>query len=260
MKTGQQIFIRSLKGHHWSGFHRYPKCKDTVIAALSKGGYATGLTEKEERDLEKKLRLNEGELNRYSSYWEDYSVILTDRELVLNLENPKDFIDYKVLMESKRVANSINEKHLWPKAEYVIYDAEEDAIKDNIAVKAKRKAYKKFNNLSLSRMREVLKLMGRRSDNVSEAIVENTLSEIVESDPKKFLDIVEHKDFDTKVLLQTLIDENIVRRRKGIHYYGDIQLGYDEDAAVAFLNNAENQEMVMVLKSKLEAHDVVNDS
>jgi hypothetical protein len=257
---GQNIFIRSIKGHHWSGFHRYPKCKDTVIAALSKGGYATGLTTEEEKDLEQKLRLAEGELSRYSEYWENYSVILTDKELQLDLDNPKDFMDYKILMESKRVANSITERHMWPKAEYVIYDAEEDAVKDNLAVKAKRKAYKKFNSFSSTKMKEVLKLLGRNADNSSETLVENALSEIIESDPNKFNEITEMKDFKTRVLLQTLIDENIVRRRKGNHYYGDVQLGFDQDAAIAFLDNPENQEMLMVLKQKLKAHDVVNDS
>jgi len=259
MKEGQLIFIKSIKGHHWSGFHRYPKCKDTVIAALSKGGYATGLTAGEEKDLEKKLNLEEGKLGRYSNYWEDYSVILSDKELQLDISNPRDFLDYKILMESKRVANSINEKHLWPKAEYVIYDAEEDAIKDNLAVKAKRQAYKKFNSFSSTKMKEVLKLLGKNADNSSDTLIENTLSEIIETDPAKFNDVVEMKDFKIRVLLQTLIDENIVRKRKGIHYYGDVQLGYDQDAAVAFLQNPENQEMIMVLKQKLKAHDVVND-
>jgi len=45
--------------------------------------------------------------------------------------NRKDVIDFHICMQSKRVANSINEMEDWPNAEYVVYDAEEDAKKDN---------------------------------------------------------------------------------------------------------------------------------
>ena len=148
-----KVILKALERQSWSGFHRFPKCKDTVIASLGRGGYATGLSQKEEKDLESELQMKPGTLGKYSEYWRDYTVILNDKDKTLMLERPRDFIDYRILMSSKRVANSVNNLQDWPKAEYVLYDAEEDAKKDNLKIKEKRKAYKTFNSMTTTEMR-----------------------------------------------------------------------------------------------------------
>ena len=157
-------------------------------------------------------------------------------------------------MASARVANSQNERNHWPKAEYVVYDAEEDAKKDNLKVKEKRTAYKTFNGMTHQKMRDVLKLMGKRAENSSNTLVENTLSDIIEKDPSEYNRLTSQKDFKVRVLIEDLIQENIVRRKGATHYYGDVNIGYDLDAAVSFLENPKNQELVLNLKQKLKAH------
>ena len=81
-----KVVLKALKRHSWSGFHRFPKCKDTVIASLGRGGYVTGLSQKEEKDLEKEMQLQSGTLGRYSEYWQDYTVILNEKDKTLKLE------------------------------------------------------------------------------------------------------------------------------------------------------------------------------
>ena len=248
-----KVVLKALERQSWSGFHRFPKCKDTVIASLGRGGYATGLTEKEEKHLEKELQMKPGTLGKYSEYWRDYTVILNDKDKTLKLDSPRDFIDYKILMASNRVANSVNNLMDWPKAEYVLYDAEEDAKKDNLKIKEKRKAYKQFNSMTSTEMRNVLKLMGKKSANASDTLIENTLADILDKDPASFNEVMAQPDFKLRVFVEDLISINALRIRGGHYMFGDSAIGHDLDSALLYLKDPKNQDIVLSLKSKLKA-------
>ena len=248
-----KVVLKALKRQSWSGFHRFPKCKDTVIASLGRGGYSTGLTQGEEKELEKELQMKQGTLGKYSEYWQDYTVILNDQDKTLKLDSPRDFIDYKILMASNRVANSVNDLTDWPKAEYVLYDAEQDAKKDNLKIKEKRKAYKTFNALTSTEMRNVLKLMGKKSANSSDTLIENTLAEILDDNPKSFNDVIDQPDFKLRVFVEDLININSLRIRGGHYMFGDSAIGHDLDSALLYLKDPKNQDIVLSLKSKLKA-------
>ena len=247
------VILKALERQSWSGFNRFPKCKDTVIASLGRGGYETGLSDKEEKDLETTLQLKPGTLGRYSDYWRDYTVILTDKEKVLKLEQPRDYIDYKILMASNRVANSVNNLKDWPKAEYVLYDAEEDAKKDNLKIKEKRKAYKQFNSMTAAEMRNVLKLLGKKAENASDTLVENTLADIVDKDPASFNETLALPDFKLRELINDLVSINALRIRGGHYMFGDSAIGHDLEATCLYLKDPKNQDIVLSLKSKLKA-------
>ena len=251
-RTGK-VVLKALERQSWSGFHRFPKCKDTVIASLGRGGYATGLSEGEEKKLEKELQMKQGTLGKYSEYWQDYTVILNDKDKTLKLDRPRDFIDYKILMASNRVANSVNDLTDWPKAEYVLYDAEEDAKKDNLKIKEKRKAYKQFNSMTSTEMRNVLKLMGKKSANASDTLIENTLADILDKDPASFNEVINQPDFKLRVFVEDLISINSLRIRGGHYMFGDSAIGHDLDSTLLYLKDPKNQDIVLSLKSKLKA-------
>ena len=230
-----KVILKALERQNWSGFHRFPKCKDTVIASLGRGGYQTGLSEKEEKHLETELQMKPGTLGKYSEYWRDYTVILNDKDKTLKLELPRDYIDYKILMASNRVANSVNDLTDWPKAEYVLYDAEEDAKKDNLKIKEKRKAYKQFNSMTAAEMRNVLKLMGKKSNNASDTLVENTLADILDKDPASFNETMSQPDFKLRVFVEDLISINGLRVRGGHYMFGDSAIGHDLESTLLYL-------------------------
>ena len=94
---GQKIVVKSLQKSNWAGMHRYHKCHDTIVAKETRGGYITGLTKEQESELELGLGLAEGTLARHSTYWRDYAVTLTDRDLVLDMDNPRDVLDLSLL-------------------------------------------------------------------------------------------------------------------------------------------------------------------
>ena len=136
---------------------------------------------------------------------------------------------------------------------YVLYDAEEDAKKDNLKVKEKRKAYKLFNSMTIGEMKNVLKIMGKRANNSSDALVENTLSDIVDQQPQEFNEIVDLPDFKTRVLIEDLVGNNALRIRGGHYMFGDDPIGHDLESTIIYLKDPKNQDIVLSLKAKLQS-------
>lgn len=258
MVTERIIKIKPITKDSWAGMNRFPKCKDTIAPLQRNGAYAVDLgTDEDRRDLEKKLDLKQGDLSPFSKFWRDFTVHIHDKELILDLENPMDYISYKVLMASPRVAESDKDEDRVkkPKAEYAIFNEEEKAKRENMKVTLKKKAWKIFNSSSAKQMRDILKLLGVQAHNATTEIVENKLSEIVENSPEKVIAIKEDSQFKMKVFLSDCIRVKALRRNAGAYFYGDIHLGHDEERTIVFLEDPENQEILLALKKKLQASD-----
>lgn len=246
-----QVIVKSLNKPNWAGMHRYNKCHDTIVALVNRNGYRTGLNAKEQARLEKELGYAEGELGPHSTHWQGYGVTLTDKPLYLNLDNPQDQLDYALLKVSPRVANSVNEKDKWPKAEYIIFDQEEDAKRENMEIDLEAQAMHDFVELSANERRNYLKLLGKNVGSMSDAVVQNVLFKIAKNQPKEFNRITKLPNAKTRILIYDLLQAGIVRAKGGHYYFNDIALGHGEEDAASYLDLAENQELKISLKGKL---------
>src|SRR5688572_30360227 len=141
----REVTIQRLNGVQFGGLSIYPKSVTVLSTEMGKDKlYKTGLTEEEERKYEGILGLNPGTLKRNSKFWAELTVRIGGKSLKLDLDNPLDYLKYKVCLQSSKIANSITEKSKWPDAMFVIFDEEEEAKRENIKISAKRKAYAKF--------------------------------------------------------------------------------------------------------------------
>lgn len=249
------VKVKPIKRTMWSRWQRYPKCHDTIAPYLdaSGKGVVTGLTKDQEREFEDKLHMTPGELSQYSSFWTDYKIIITEKGLELDTNNAHDELKYAFIQNHKRVRNSINEVAEWPYADYVIYDQEADAKKENVKVRSVRKAYAKFGQMSTEDMRDVLKLYGKKSEILSTDMVENMLDKLITEDPDAFLDIVTDKNIKTKVMIEDCLRSKILRKNGSHIIWGDEPIGHDIETAVLFLNDLANQSIKINILSKLEA-------
>lgn len=247
------VQIKSLTSDSWSGYHRFPRCKDSIVANFGRSGYNTGLTEKEESELEKALLLKPETLSKFSDYWQNYVVWLFDKPLQLDLSQPKDFLDYKLCIASKKVCPSPNERDNYPKAMYIVIDKESEAVRENVKVKEEKKAMKKFADLSIPKMKQILKVMGRRSDTHKDEVVENNLYNLIKEDPTEFNRIVNLPDFEQRMLIDDLLHYNLLRKQGSKYLYADDIIGYDMQAAMDYLKDPKNQEILLQLKEKLSA-------
>lgn len=248
---GQKVIVKSLNKPNWAGMHRYQKCHDHIVANNTKGGYQTGLEKEEARELEKDLGLKEGELSPYSEYWKEYAVTLTNKDLVLDMSIPRDRLDLAILKQDIRVCNSSSEKHLWPKAEYIIHDAEESAKEENAKITEEARAMADFVALNPNQRRDYLKLLGKGADSMSDAVVTNVLFKIAKDDYAAFNRITDAPNYKTKVLLYDLIAKGIVTMKGGHYFYDEVQLGHGESSSVAYLDDAQNQELKLLLMNKV---------
>ena len=106
--------------------------------------------------------------------------------------------------------------------------------------------------MTISEMRDVLKVMGKQASNASDTLIENTLNDIVEKRPAEFIEIIGVDDFKTRVFINDLVSINALRIRGGHYMLGDTALGHDLESTVLFLNEPKNQDIVLSLKAKLQ--------
>jgi len=102
-------------------------------------------------------------------------------------------------------------------------------------------------------MKDVLKLMGKKANNMTSTMIENEVDKVIQESPGEFNKIVNLANFTTRVLIEDLLGINAVRK-SGTHYLvGDDVIGYDLESTILYLENPKNQNLLISLKNKLEA-------
>lgn len=252
-----QVTIKAIKNvnREWSAFKgpRYPKSKEVLTVFYNKAGkLITGLTPEDEERLGKLL---DEDLRVTSSFWHTFKIIMSDKDLVLDLTHPEDELKYKVLKEHFQIKR--NKSHINPYAKYEIFDEIEEAREINTLAEAKAKAYTLCANLSIEDRIAILKLYPGFTKttvtNVKPDIINSNLYMKIEEDPNKFINFVEDKNRDTKILLRDLVQAGILTKNRSAYKYGTDFIGHDEETTVDYLNNPENQSLKITLIQELES-------
>lgn len=249
-----KLVARTDPDNTWSGFTRYQRCKDYISPYLDETGVlVTGLTDEEEKEFEKLFRMDEGKLSKYSNYWDEYAVIMYDKPKEFNLNKAEDALAYKMFLAHKNIANSWDTLTDWPYSTYVITDDILDATSKNDEYDIKIKAALLFTKLSADQMSSLLKLYSGNlnNTNVPQAVVKSKLYEAMEADPDKFIELVEDKALETKIMIAQLVALKVLRKNRNAYYYGEDVIGHDLDDAVSHIDNPENQGLKVALKQEV---------
>jgi len=249
-----KITLKPLKKKNsWAGLTRYNKCQDSISPYFnSKGLVETGLTETEAEELGKKLGQD---LNPNSPYWIDFRVVMSDKDVSFDTDNPLHELIHKFLLSHKRVANSLLELDQFPHADYVITNETNEAKKQNIEFNIELEAFKEFAKLTPEDMRNILKLYpgNAKYGNSDTEIVQAKLAEQMKKDPETFVAIVKDKLKDSKIFLKDLVDARILRKNKQAYYYGEDCIGHDTESTITYINDPNNQSLKVALKQALES-------
>lgn len=236
----------------WMGFTRYRNTKDSIAPYYDSTGIRyTGLTEEKQKYFEDKLK--QKDLSPSSPFWDEYRVIMTDKEREFNILNPEHELAVEFLREHKRIKKSISDMN--PYAEYEIVDEVKEAELINTKAAIKRKANKLFDSLTPQQKKDMLKLYPGfvKVEQVSDEIVDARLYEKLEEDPKKFVSIVEDNKRDMKVFLKDLVQADILRKNKSAYYYGNDPLGHDEESTITYLDDKQHQALKVQLMQELKS-------
>lgn len=236
-----------------------------VIEALfdpTTGKYATGLTEEEEKKLGEILNVDLSSYYNHDNphpFWalsKASRLELPNHTLILRLDNPYDYIKYKLALASKFVANSLAEwqEGKWEMATHYIEDIEVDVKHQLPQFEAKKRAYKLIDKLDQKTKRYILQLItGQSVSDKDNDYVDLRLGEIIEEDPKQFLVYadMDKEDLAIRAMVEEAVAKSVIKIKQGVYFYGDTKIGVGISEAVEFFKKKENSSLYLIIKDKL---------
>ena len=152
----------------------------------------------------------------------------------------------------KRVATSLDK--LSAGKDYLLINREAEAIEKNKQNSLRRDAIKAFDTLSLDDMRKCLRLFGIRADNMSNELIESQMFDLVDKQPKRFLDKwVNNKKKDTEFILEEAIAKGVIRKDRTQYFYGTEMFADSLQDAIAYLDAKKNQDLKLSIINEVKS-------
>jgi hypothetical protein len=212
-----------------------------------------------------RMDLKKGDLSPYkkeNNFWQQRKIRLNKAERVLNLGNPKDYIDYRILLANKDlVAPSPKESKRKRTYKYMIV-AEDHEVNTRLTRQAKmQEAYMFFGKIESNKeeMTNFLKIYGKRVPlDASAKWLKDELGKMISENIQAFLDIARDENRKVRLLILEAVDAGVITKdgRKYFLQGGEPLASAGEvplmDAAVKFLKAKKNQDIYLELKARLD--------
>lgn len=243
-------------------------CKNVyVVPQLRNGQLQNPLTDEEKEYFEDSsasgLSFESGELSIYKkkdNFWNNFSVELNKSTKILDLSNPYEYFEYKVLLlNSEFIApdyDSRNDKRTY---KYYMVDNLDEAKSKSREFGKEAAAWRHFDELTKDRakMRSVLRLMGNATtSDDSDDFLAKELGNILKTTGgiDRFLSIVENGDLDLKVFIHQALEIRALTYKGGNYFLNgkNAPIG-DFDEVVKFFKKDENSELLVTLKAKIKS-------
>ena len=243
----------------------------TPHRSANTGLIITGLSKEEAAELETALGYEAGSFNPYNYQdaqlkkkqgkfcWSNYYIHIPKEGIVLDTDaSDKAKLDYKLLLAHPKTAKSMAEVAMDPFAQFVLYSKEGEAKVEKSKGDVKKKAYKKWDTLTLNEMYEFLNVYKEGKHRVSKdstvEVINAEVGKIVEREPEKFLETVESPMYKDMVFLFNCVAVKAILKQgpKYILQGGDL-LGNNFLEAVANLGTDDYNGVKVSLMNKLEA-------
>lgn len=219
---------------------------------------------KEEREyLENETGLSLSHTLRDNNFWVTRQVTLGKTTRVLDMSNPYDHIDYLILSANKDVI-AIGGLNKFKKASYKFVIEDEDFEIDSKvhSFSVKKDAMIEYGKVEHDKKKllSILKLYGRRiSEDSKLSFIQSQVGELLEKDPKTFLELIKDVDFEIKLVLEECVEYNVITRERKQYFLLGGEPLCDEgetsfiETAIAYLSKVRNSELLESLKSRLES-------
>lgn len=247
------VELKIKKKNPWAGLIKYKSCFDYIAPYFTRSGSIyTGLTPEEETYYEKALGYPEGHLSKASDFWNTFCVKVGSRTVLLDDSIPRQAMMIKFLSGHKRVATSLDKMDAGK--DYLLINREAEAIEANKINKLRRDAIKEFDKLTLEQMRKCLRILGVKADTMSNELVESTLFNLVDKNPKQFFTKwVNNKAKETEFLLESAIAKGVIRKDRTQYYYGTELFADSLQDAIAYLDAKKNQDLKLSIINQVES-------
>jgi len=260
-----KIEVKPLELNTWHSKSKNESFKrPTVIQALfcqETGKYGIDMTDEEIKEYSEKLGVNLDPIFDYDKPHPFYcssqgNIKLENNTMILNSENPRDFVKWKILKASPFVANSLEEweNGLWPDATHYIHDEEAEAavkaskyeIVEKCYVEAAKMPADEKINIAIILSDKVLR--GRSNNFINVAI-----NEIIDTKPMEFLRYatIDKAELNIRANIYEALKKNILTKEGlSIVYMGQV-IAADFEDAVAWFKDKNNQKLKLAIMEKL---------
>jgi len=245
-------FAEALAKHGMRSFNDASVTLSPQINSLTRE-IETGLSPIEQAHLESKLFLKPGALDPSleNPYWQEYYIKLKYGTEVLHLNVPSDYIKYKILLSSDKIAAS--EDDISPDSMFYIEDVVNTEEKLSTKAEVKLEAAELFSKFNAEDMVRLLKIYGLNPEGNTPKFVKGKLFEQLEANPAKFVTIASKSK--EKIALEAFIfdlsNKGILRERAGVYFDGDVNKGSTAELVERFLD-PRYQEEYDAYKERLE--------
>lgn len=225
------------------------------------GYYATGLTNEETVEYEKKTGLDLSKTfvpDMPHPYWSTRSALikLENATMFLNTERPLEYIKYKNLKASKFVANSLEEqeKGMWPDATHYISSVELDLVVEASKIEKKNKAIGISNALSPQEKVAIIQILSDKTVTAQSAnFIAIEIDKLIQEKTDDFLRWAQMEKTELNLratVLEALAKGILTKQGTAIYYMGD-RIGFDVDEVVKSFNSTDNQALKVAVLEKL---------
>lgn len=234
----------------------------TPLVDAATGKYKTGLTEEEETEYGKLLRVD---LNpRYNrlkphEFWDSESaaIRLENRTNFIDKEDPIGFIHTKTLLASKYIANSMKEwqEGLWPDALFVIVDEDTDSEIEASKLNLINECIIKSAELTDERKSSIILILGGKiTKGKSPNYITVELNKLIQKQPKDVLRLInsDKKALATEAMVLEALQRDILQKAGHRVMYMDSVIGEDVFSAAEYLEKKENQELKIRILNSLK--------
>lgn len=239
-----------------------------TVPMLRNGQLVDVLTKEEKTYLEEALGLETNALSihrKVDNYWSNYQVRLGKEDVILNLNNPEEYIKYKVLLNNtESIAPSLDAVSLKPKEtyEYVLLHEEEEAKANKKRVNKNIEAYKILGKIEgdKDKLRTIVEIATSRPQHrtVNVDVLTDQIDRLIQANANLFLTIAQDPLLDTKVLLKKGLECGAVKVKNDLFYDSDGKPLCDAgnatfSVAADWLNKPKNQGTKLAIEAKIKA-------
>lgn len=239
----------------------------TVPRMAKTGNFVNVLTNDEKAYLEDILGLPMNALSIYktqNNFWATRYVTLGKEDTILDLSNPEQYIDYKILLANHdKIAPSLSAMEDYPKStyEFVIINELDETAKAKQFMSNIQRSYKEFGKIEddTDTLRLIVETVTGRptASNTKLDWLQTHVNELIQSDSKMFLQIVSDPLLATKVTIRKGIDKGVIQKRNSLLYFnGEALCEYGEEStlnnAAKYLNAPKHQEVLFSIQAKIK--------
>ena len=240
-----------------------------VVPILQSGVYVNVLTNSEKDYIEYIMGLPDNSLSVYrkvDNFWSNRGVILGKEKKVIDLSDPDQFIDYKILLSNKDfICPSEEELKRAKKAtyQYVIIKEGEELDNSINSLELQSKAFMLYGQYKsdLKKLSMIIELAtGKVVSTTDKKLVYSQVDKLIKDNIKKFVEAAEDVYLDTKILIGDCIEAGLIRKRGQYYYFteGNSPICNEKQeptlqSACDYLNSPKYQEKRFLLEAKLKS-------